>query len=82
MSMPNGPVQVTGTIQFPYTPPPPVPVTPTPMPPVPVPNQCFLCARNNKWTLAITVYKATYLCGDCVRSLPDELIINEFPPTP
>lgn len=81
MSVPSGPVNVsgtvTGTITFPYSTPPPVPPVPQPLP-----NLCFLCVRKGGWGMAITVYKATYLCADCVRSLPDEMIINEFPPTP
>ena len=79
----QGPVgvtaQITGTINLPYVTPPPAPA-PAPAY-VPVPNQCFLCMRTGNYTLAVTVYKATYLCATCVRSLPDEMIINEFPPT-
>lgn len=76
-AMTQGPVTFSGTINMPYAP------TPAPQQLAPpVPNQCFLCIRQNKYGLAITVYKATYLCMDCVRSLPNEIIINEFPPTP
>lgn len=83
MSVPSGPVQVTGqvtgTINFPYVPP---PVAPTVPYPIPVPNNCFMCLRQGNFTLAVTVYKSTYLCASCVRSLPDEMIIDEFPPAP
>ena len=58
------------------------PVTAPVYPPA-VPTLCFLCARKTDGypSIAITVYKGTYLCRVCVQSLPDEFLISEFPPT-
>lgn len=74
---------INGTINFPGSPAVVAPIPPIPLPPLPMPNQCFLCIRRNQTygLLATTVYKGTYLCNECVKSLPDELLINEFPPT-
>ena len=62
-----------------------VPIAPTPAPPIyppAVPTSCFLCCRKPDQypALAVTVYNGTYLCRPCVQSLPDQFLINEFPP--
>jgi hypothetical protein len=81
-TMSGAPVTVSANVQMN------VPIAPTPAPAIfqPAPTSCFLCVRKPDNVmlypaLATTVYKGTYLCRECVRSLPDEFLINEFPPT-
>lgn len=55
---------------------------PDPVTPMPQYFACFLCIRDGLTPggNASTVYKGTYLCFSHVRSMPDMLIISEFPP--
>lgn len=79
MSMPTT-ATISGTVTFPAQPLPPI----QPPPPMaPSPTMCFMCIRSGHSypMLASTVYKGTYLCNNCVKALPDELVINEFPPS-